>query len=192
MRVVGINGSPRSRGNTYGLLKQAMRPLEDAGHSCEIIHLGGHVIGGCTGCGLCRKEKDRRCHGRDDYLNTIMESFWQADVILLGSPVYFGDVTTEMKACIDRVGYVARSNDFLLKRKLGAAVVAARREGGLHAFDTMNHLFTIEQMITVGSSYWNDCLGGPLGAVEADQEALDTMFVLGTNIAWVLEKLKQD
>lgn len=190
MKVVAINGSPRHDGNTHDMLQAALEPLADANHECEIISIGGKDVRGCTACGKCREIKDRACHGRKDYLNEIMPSIWDADVIILGSPTYFADVTTEMKAFIDRVGYVARSNDHLLKRKIGAAVVTMRREGGIHAFDTMNHLFTINQMITVGSSYWNDGVGSPKGSAANDQEAMDIMFTLGHNIAWLLEELE--
>lgn len=191
MKVVAINGSPRRDGNTHDMLEAALQPLVDAGHNCEIIQIGGKDVRGCTACAKCREIKDRTCHGRRDYLNEIMPSVFDADVILLGSPTYFADVTTEMKAFIDRVGYVAGSNGGLLKRKLGAAIVVARRDGAIHAFDTMNHLFTISQMITVGSQYWNDGFGAPKGAVVGDQEAMDIMFTLGHNIAWLAEKLEK-
>ena len=191
MEVVAINGSPRRDGNTYEMLQAAIKPIADVGHTCEIINIGAKDVRGCTGCGKCREIKDGNCHGRKDYLNEIMPKVFKADVIILGSPTYFADVSAEMKAFIDRIGYVARSNDDLLRRKLGAAVVVARREGGIHAFDTMNHLFTISQMITVGSSYWNDGFGSGKGMVAEDAEAMDVMTTLGHNIAWLAEKLEK-
>jgi multimeric flavodoxin WrbA len=112
-----------------------------------------------------------------------------ADGILLGSPTYFTDVSTEMKALIDRCGYVAKANEDMFRRKVGAAVVAVRRAGSTHAFDTMNHFFTISQMIIPGSCYWNMGIGLSKGDVEGDEEGMETMRVLGQNMAWLLKKL---
>lgn len=191
MKVVAINGSPRRGGNTHDMLEAALSPLVEAGHDCEIIQIGGKDVRGCTGCAKCRETKDNACHGRNDYLNEIMPRVYDADIIILGSPTYFADVTSEMKSFIDRIGYVSGSNGGLLKRKLGAAVVVARRDGAIHAFDTMNHLFTISQMITVGSRYWNDGFGSPKGSAVGDQEAMEIMSTLGENIAWLAEKLEK-
>ncbi len=189
MRVVAVNGSARAGGNTATLLEAALAPLREAGIECELIELAGKRVEGCTACGVCRKERDRRCHGRDDFGNEVIVALDEADGILLGSPVYFADVTAEMKALIDRLGYVARGNDNMLVRKPGAGVVAVRRAGAMHALDTINHLFGIGEMILVGSSYWNVGIGGPKGAVESDEEGLETMRRLGENLAWVLERL---
>ena len=103
------------------------------------------------------------------------------------SPLF--GVSTEMKALIDRAGYVARANDHMFRRKVGAAVVAARRAGAIHAFDTLNHFFLISQMIVPGSSYWNIGFGLAPGDVKSDKEGLDTMKTLGTNMAWLMNRL---
>lgn len=189
MKVLAISGSPRPQGNTQALLEHVLEPLREAGHECELIRIGGRDVRGCTACRKCFEFADNNCHGRDDYLNEIMPKVFEADVLILGSPTYFADVTTEMKAFIDRVGYVAGATNGL-KRKIGAAVVVARREGGIRAFDTINHLFTIREMITVGSSYWNDGIAGPKGAIEQDEEGLRVAKTLGENIAWLAEKLE--
>lgn len=190
MKVLAVNGSPRPKGNTYDMLMRSMVPLTAAGHECELISLAGKDVRGCIACSKCYKSMDRQCHGRDDYINEIMEKVWQADVLLIGSPTYFADVTPEIKAFIDRIGYVAGANGGLLRRKVGAGVIAARRGGAIHAFDTINHLFTIREMITVGSSYWNVGLGAPKGSAVQDDEAMITMDKLGDNIAWLLSRLK--
>lgn len=188
MKVVGVNGSARAGGNTALLIQAAFAPLVAAGHDCQLIELAGHRVEGCTACGVCRKERDRLCHGRDDYGNEVIEAIDDADAVILGSPVYFADVTAEMKALIDRVGYVSRGNDNMLARKPGACLVAVRRGGAIHALDSMNHLFLIGEMILVGSSYWNIGIGGASGAVSEDTEGLETMQRLGENLAWVLER----
>ncbi|MBK5211288.1 MAG: flavodoxin family protein [Coriobacteriia bacterium] len=190
MKILAINGSARKKGNTHDMLVAALAPLEAVGHECEMVSLAAEDVRGCTACGKCKEKRDRACHGRKDFIAEIMGKVWEADVLFLGSPTYFGDVSTEMKAFIDRIGYVAMANGGLLRRKVGAAVVTARRGGAIHTFDTINHLFTISEMVTVGSSYWNVGLGAPIGAVkENDEEGMETMRKLGENTAWLLEKL---
>lgn len=189
MKVVAVNGSARRGGNTAMLLETALAPLRDAGHDCELIELAAKDIRGCTACGKCREKADRKCHGRRDDLNPILETLFTADALLLGSPTYFADITPEMKALIDRAGYVSRGNGNLFARKPGAAVIAVRRAGGIHAMDSINHFFLIGEMIVVGSSYWNVGLGAAKGAVAEDQEGIDTMRRLGENMSWLLTKL---
>jgi len=189
MRVVAVNGSARRGGNTAMLIETALEPLRAAGHECELIELSGRDIRGCTACGKCRKEADRRCHGRKDDGNDIITAMFQADALILGSPTYFADITPELKAIIDRAGYVARGNGNIFARKPGAAVVAVRRAGAIHALDSINHFFLIGEMVVVGSSYWNLGIGGPKGAVLEDEEGLSTMRRLGENMAWVIGRL---
>ena len=121
-------------------------------------------------------------------MNDCLAKMVAADGIIIGSPTYFADVTTETKALIDRAGFVARANDHLLRRKAGAAVVVARRAGAIHVYDTINHFFGISQMTIPGSSYWNIGIGRKPGAVNDDDEGLETMRVLGENMAWLLKK----
>jgi multimeric flavodoxin WrbA len=132
---------------------------------------------------------DKRCVMNDDPLNEYIGKMIDADGIILGSPTYFTDVSAEMKALIDRTGYVAKANGGLFRRKVGAAVVAVRRAGSIHAFDTINHLFFISEMIVAGSSYWNVGIGREKGQVNSDEEGILTMKVLGKNMAWLLKKI---
>ena len=113
----------------------------------------------------------------------------ESEGIIIGSPTYFSDVSAETKALIDRSGFVAKANDDMFKRKVGAAVVAVRRAGSVHVFDTINHLFFISQMIVPGSNYWNMGIGLNKGDVENDREGLKTMQVLGENMAFLLKKV---
>ena len=191
MKVLAINGSARKDGNTAILLKYVLAELTEEGVETELIQLAGKKIHGCTACGKCWDNKDGRCSVNDDMANECVEKMAQSDGIVLGSPTYFSDVTPEMKALIDRSGYVSRANGFLFKHKVGAAVVAVRRAGATHVFDTINHFFLISQMIVPGSIYWNIGFGREKGEVEKDEEGIQTMKVLGQNIAWLLKKLKQ-
>ena len=190
MKVMAFNGSARKGGNTAILINYVLKELQKEGIETELLQLAGQKIQGCMVCFKCYENKDGKCAFKDDILNTCVEKMVEADGIILGSPTYFTDVSTEMKALIDRGGFVARANGDLLQRKLGAAVVAVRRAGSIHAFDTLNHFFLIAQMIIPGSSYWNLGIGGNKGEVEKDEEGIKTMEVLGRNMAWLLKKIK--
>jgi multimeric flavodoxin WrbA len=189
MKVVAFNGSPRKDGNTSILINYVLSELRNEGIETELVQLGGKKIHGCIACYKCMDNKDGKCAVTDDIANECIQKMIEADGIILGSPTYFSDVTPEMKALIDRSGFVSRMNDFLFKRKVGAAVVAVRRAGATHVFDTMNHLFLAAQMIVPGSSYWNIGVGRDKGDVEKDEEGIQTMKVLGQNMAWLLKNL---
>ena len=188
MKVLGINGSARLNGNTAIMLNTALEALAAEGIETELAQLGPKALQGCIACYKCFENKDKRCAVADD-MNGYIEKMLEADGILLGSPTYFADVTSNMKALMDRSGMVARANADMFARKVGAAVVTARRGGAIHTFDTLNHFFFIGQMIVPGSSYWNMGFGREPGQVKGDDEGLMTMRVLGQNMAWLLKKL---
>ncbi|MDI6719799.1 MAG: flavodoxin family protein [Methanomicrobiales archaeon] len=189
MKVVAINGSARKDGNTARLIRYVLDELEKEGIETEMVHLAGETVRGCTACMGCAASGDGRCTIEDDIVNACIGKMREADGIILGSPTYFADVSSEMKALIDRAGFVARANGDMFQRKAGAAVVAVRRAGAIHAFDTINHFFLISQMIVVGSSYWNVGIGLAPGDVERDAEGIETMRTLGRNLAWILGRL---
>jgi multimeric flavodoxin WrbA len=191
MKVIGISGSPRIGGNTEQMIRRVFGILEKEGIETELIQIGGKNLHGCNACMKCFENKDSLCAVTSDELNDIFGKISEADAIILGSPTYFADVTSEMKAFIDRSGMIARANGDVLQRKVGASIVAARRGGAIHAFDTMNHFFLISQMIVPGSTYWNIGLGRSPGDVEEDGEGMSTMDILGMNIAWLLVKINQ-
>jgi len=190
MKIMAFNGSARKDGNTAILINYVLKELQQEGIETELFQLAGQKIQGCMACYKCFENKDRQCVFKDDILNTCVEKMDEADGIILGSPTYFTDVSTEMKALIDRSGFVAKANGDILQRKLGAAVVAMRRGGCIHAFDTLNHFFLIGQMIIPGSSYWNLGIGRNKGEVEKDEEGIKTMKILGQNMAWLLKKMQ--
>jgi multimeric flavodoxin WrbA len=189
MKVVAFNGSARKDGNTAMLVETVFRELRKEKIKTEMVQLAGKKIRGCTACGKCFTNQDRHCVIKNDVLNDCIEKMLEADGIILASPTYFTDVSTEMKALIDRAGFVAKANQDMFRRKVGAAVVAVRRGGAIHAFDTMNHFFFISQMVVPGSSYWNIGVGLAPGDVKGDEEGLLTMQTLGKNMAWLLEKI---
>jgi len=190
MNVLAVNGSARRDGNTALLLRCALEELSKEGFETELVQMSGMEIRGCTACLKCYANKDRRCAVAGDAANGLIEKMDSADGLLLGSPTYFTDVSAEMKALIDRAGFVAKANGDMFRRKAGAAVVAVRRAGAIHAFDTLNHFFLIGQMIVPGSSYWNVGLGLHPGDAEKDGEGVRTMRTLGRNMAWLLKALQ--
>ncbi|MDT8902860.1 flavodoxin family protein [Anaeroselena agilis] len=189
MKVIGINTSPRKDGNTALLIKTVFGELEKHGIETELLQVGGRPVRGCMACGACRENRDRRCVIADDFVNDCIAKMIAADGIILGSPTYFADVNAEMKALIDRSGYVARGNDYLFKHKAGAAVTAVRRGGATHTFDTINHFFHLNQMILVGATYWNMVYGREIGDVANDEEGMANMRSIGENMAWLLNRI---
>jgi multimeric flavodoxin WrbA len=189
MRVVAFNGSARRGGNTAILLRHVLGELEKEEIETELVEMSGASIHGCLACRKCSTRKDGRCSQSGDMGNVYIEKMAAADGILLGSPTYVADISPEIKALIDRACLVARANGGMFRRKAGAAVVAVRRAGAIHAFDALNHFFLISEMIVPGSSYWNIAIGREPGDVEKDEEGIETMRVLGRNMAWLLKKL---
>ncbi len=188
MRVTAFNGSPRKEGNTSILLKYVLKELEAEGITTELVQIGGKHIKGCVACYRCKENMDRKCAVKDDMINDCIDKMLDSDGIILGSPTYVTDVSPEIKALIDRATVVSRANEYMFKKKVGAAVVAVRRAGSIHAFDTMNHFFLISQMIVPGSCYWNMAIGLQPGDVAQDEEGINTMKILGRNMAWLMKK----
>ena len=166
-----------------------MEELRKEGIETEQIQLGGKRIHGCTACMKCFENQNQRCAVGNDMLNDVVEKMIEADGIIIGSPTYFSNVTAEVKALIDRAGLVAIANGHILKRKIGVAVVAVRRAGSTDTFDAINKFFFINQMIVPGSVYWNMGIGLAEGDVNGDEEGMNTMQILGENMAWLLRKV---
>jgi len=138
----------------------------------------------------CRKKKDGFCHQKNEVINRCIARMLKADAIIIGSPVYHADITADCKALIEVASYALGGAGNPLKHIPGAAVIAVRRGGAIHAFDSINHFFLINEMIIPGSSYWNIGIGREKGEVLKDEEGLRTMKVLGENMAWLLNKIK--
>jgi multimeric flavodoxin WrbA len=187
-KVLAVNGSPRANGNTAAMLKTVLAVCEKAGHRTELYQAGGKPVRGCLACGACAK-RTGRCV-TDDWVNELYVKMTEADAILLGSPTFFADLSPELKAAIDRTGYVSRCDGMKFSRKIGAGVAAVRRAGSIHVLDSINHFFLINDMIVPGSSYWGMSQARDLGEYEKDEEGVKTMERLGENIVWLLEKLK--
>jgi multimeric flavodoxin WrbA len=187
-KFLAVNGSSKKDGNTAHMLNMVLKVCAEAGHGTELYQAGGKTVRGCTACGGCGRHVGR-C-AIDDWMNELYPKMAEADAILLGSPTYFADLTPEMKAVIDRTGYISRHEDMRFSRKIGAGVCAVRRAGSIHVLDSINHFFLINDMIVPGSWYWNMSLAMSPGDFERDEEGVETMQRLGENIVWLLEKFE--
>lgn len=190
LKVIAFNGSPRKDGNTSHLLRMVLEELELSGIQTEEIHVGAKQIQGCLGCMQCFSNKNGHCVLNNDSVNEWLDKMGAADGIILGSPVYCADLSGQIKTFMDRTSLVACANDYMFKRKVGAAVVAVRRSGSVHTFHSLNAYFNIAQMIVAGSSYWNMGFGFEKGEVLKDAEGVQTMRNLGRNMAWLLKSLE--
>jgi multimeric flavodoxin WrbA len=188
MKILAVNGSPRKEGNTFSMLQTVLQVCAEAGFETVMYQAGGRAVRGCLACGNCGKEPGRCV--TDDWINELYIKMKEADGIVLGSPTYFADLTPEMKAVIDRTGFVSRRDNNAFARKVGAAVSAVRRAGEIHTLDSIQHFFLINEMIVPGSSYWNMSLSRDLGDYEKDAEGMGTMRRLGENMVWLLNKIK--
>lgn len=189
MKVLGISGSPRSGGNTEILIKLALEQMAQEGFETDFLPLAGLNIKPCTACGGCAKSEKPECVQPDPDFKGVVERFMAADAVIVGSPVYFGSATPQTMALLDRVGYVSRRHGNFLRRKSGAAVAVGRRAGQNFTFAQINYFFLISEMIVPGSTYWNVGLALDKGDINQDQEALETIGNLTTNMAWFMKKL---
>jgi multimeric flavodoxin WrbA len=189
MKVLAIIGSARKGGNTSALTKIVFEELEKERIETELIELAGINLNGCMACYKCFQNKDKSCINNKDEMNELITKMDEADAIIIGSPTYFANVSSNIKALIDRAGLVGIANDYLFKRKIGAPIVAVRRAGSVNVFDAINKFYFINQMIVPGSVYWNMGIGLQPGDANNDEEGVRTMKILGENMAWLLKKV---
>lgn len=190
MYALAVNGSPREGGNTEMLLKEVLGSLAECDWETELVKVGGTAIRGCTACYKCFESKDNRCIIGNDGFNEIYAKMLQADAMILGSPTYFAAVSADLKALLERAGLVAIANGNAFSGKIGAAVVAVRRGGATHAFDSINHMYQMSRMVVPGSTYWNMGIGREKEEVKDDVEGMKNMRHLGEVINWLGRSIK--
>lgn len=189
MKVIAINGSPRKEGNTHRAIRMVAAELEAAGIGVEELHVGGEQVKACIACGACARNKDEKCALGGDSLNEWLQRMKEADGILLGSPVHYANISAVMKAFLDRAFYVSGANGNLLRHKVGAALAAVRRSGGMPAFQQLNNYLLYAEMFIPTANYWNVIHGAVPGEASQDAEGAQIMRVLGKNMAWLLSAL---
>lgn len=187
MKVVAFNGSPNKEGNTYHAIRLVAAELEKEGIETEIVQVGDKAIRGCIACYQCVKNQNEQCAMKGDEVNEWVQKMKGADAIILGSPVHYSAIGGTMKSFLDRAFFVAGVNGGLLRHKVGAAVVAVRRSGGLPTFDQLNHFLNYSEMLLATSNYWNVIHGRTPGEALQDEEGVQIMRVLGKNMSWLLK-----
>lgn len=187
MKVVAFNGSPKKEGNTYQAIKMVTDELEKEGIEVEIVHVGNKTIRGCMACNGCARNQDKKCVMSNDDVNEWIAKMDEADGIILGSPVHFSAIGGTMKSFLDRAFYVGSSNGGMYRHKVGAAVVAVRRSGGVPTFEQLNNFINYSEMLMPTSNYWNVIHGTVTGEVSQDGEGKQIMSVLGQNMAWLMK-----
>ena len=188
MKVIGVSGSPRKKGNTDFLIQLALDAIRKEGIDTEKITLADKTISPCNACMACKKDKNR-CAIEDDF-EAIFSKIREADGLILGTPVYFGSATPNIKSFMDRAGYVCRQGDNVFYRKVGAPIVVARRAGQNFTLAQLTFFFLLMGMVVIpGSPYWTFGFGRDIGDVQKDSEALESISNLGRNMAWLLRKI---
>ena len=186
MKVLLINGSPHQNGCTNRALLEVAKEIEAGGIDTEIFHIGSEPVKGCRGCGMCRKNKLKRCIFGDDCVNIVLKKMEEADGLIVGSPVHYAAACGSVTSFMDRLFYA--SGGFAYKP--GAAVVSCRRGGSTAALDQLNKYFTISNMPLLGSAYWNMVHGNTPEEVEQDLEGMMVMRTLGRNMVWLLKSIE--
>ncbi len=180
MKVLMINGSPHTNGTTFRALQEIEKVLNDNGILTEIINVGSQKITGCMACGACTKLG--KCI-TDDIVNEVIEKLKVADGLVVGSPVYYASMNGTLKSLLDRV-FFGKS---CFANKPACAIAVARRAGTTTTVDAINKYFTINNMPVISSEYWNMAFGSNAEQVEQDQEGMQTMSILGQNMAWLIK-----
>ena len=183
MKILMINGSPHQKGNTAVALDEIAKQLKKCGIDSEIVWIGNKAVRGCIACGKC-VQNPGKCIFDDDICNRISEKFADADALIVGSPVYYGQPNGAVLSVIQRAFY---SNGASISGKPAAAVAVCRRGGATASFETLTMPFLMMNMPIVTSQYWNIVYGAAPGQASLDTEGLQTMRTLANNMAWLLK-----
>jgi multimeric flavodoxin WrbA len=189
MKVVAFNGSPRKDGNTFIALNIILEELKKEGIQTELFQIGSEHIKGCNVCMICKKTADGFCAIKGDSVNKAFSEIYGSEGFIIGSPTYFGSLTPEAKAFIDRLGYCSRAGGSMIKRKVAAGIAIARRAGSVDVCHQINNLFNLGECIIPASTYWNIGIAREKGEIMEDMEGVETFKTLAQNMAWLLKKL---
>ena len=184
MKVLLINGSPHTNGNTYLALKEVAAELEKEGIEAEIVSVGTKPVRGCIACATCKSKGNNQCIFDDDICNEVSAKMASCDGLIVGSPVYYGQPNGIVLALVQRMLY---SNGAAFNGKPAAGVAVCRRGGATAALQTLNMPFQILNMPIVSSQYWNIVYGRLQGEASLDAEGMQTMRSLAKNMAFLLK-----
>jgi len=187
IRVLGVVGSPRAGGNTERFVAEALDASREEGAETEILGLADKEVKPCDACLSCRKTGE--CRIKDDF-KSIFDKMLGADGIILASPVYFGSATPQIKSLIDRAGYLSAARGRVFEKKVGGAMVVARRAGHNFTLAQLLFFFLHQGMIIPGSTYWNVAFGREKGELSKDEEGLQTARNFGKKMIWLIKKIK--
>ncbi len=191
MKIIAINGSPKKNGNTKNTLEIMGKIFHSKNIDFEIIDIGSKPISGCIACGACRKNQNLKCVLNDgEVVNNAVSKMKEADAIILASPVYYSNISGNMKSFLDRVFVVAGANGNLFRLKIGASLAVVRRTGGSFTFAALNYYFTISEMMIVSSNYWGITHGHLPGEVSQDPEGIQIVEQLAKNMVWLSQVIK--
>jgi len=191
VNAIALSGSPRKNGNTDTLLQHCLAVLSANGVEGDLVRVSDLDLRPCRGCSICKRTQDGTCAIKDDGFHPLFERMVAADIIVVGSPVYFGSATAQTKIILDRAGYVARANGNLFSRKVGGPVVVARRAGQNFTYAQLMYWFIISDMVVPGSHYWNVAVGEEPGDVRNDTEGFSIIERFAENLAWLAHKLHE-
>lgn len=198
VKMLGVVGSPRFGGNTETLVKEALAGATETSEvDAETIHLGSYKIEPCRACEVC-PPKNKLCIIDDD-MQKLYDKLIEADALVIGSPVYFGDVSGQLKVFIDRTRPLARgAGGYKLRMKVAGAIVVASNPFGGSQFTirAIHVFFTQHRMVIVGGpwehpEYWDVCgVATKLGEITKDEGAMKAAKSLGKRIAEITKALK--
>jgi multimeric flavodoxin WrbA len=187
MKAVGIVGSPRKEGNTEILVAHCLKAIAAEGMETELIRLAGLKIAGCNACRYCFEHPDE-CSIEDDF-QKVDKKMRDADIIIVGSPVYCGSATSLVKGLLERSSYMSRTSG-AYAGKVGGPITVARRAGQNFTFAELLFWFHINGMVNPGATYWNVAIGREKGEAAKDEEGMTTVWNFGNNCARVAKKLR--
>ena len=185
-KVLLLNGRPRPDGNTFCALQEIEGQLRKHGIDTEFYQIGTKPVRMCINCGGCRRNGGKGCVFDDDPCNEISRKIAEADALIVGSPVYYGQPNGGILAVMQRLFFSA---GHLVQNKPAAAVAICRRGGATATLQTLNMMFEMMNMPVVTSQYWNIAYGAGKGEAKLDKEGMQTMRTLGNNMAWLLERI---
>jgi len=188
MKAIGICGSPRKNGNTEIITGHILKAAGEEGIDTELVRLAGLDIRPCTACMVCDREET--CPIEDDLL-PVYRIMKAADAIVLTTPVYYGSMTANLKALMDRTGFIAAHNGRLFEGKVGGPYAVARRSSQYFTQAQLSFWFHTLGFVMPGSIHPNIAFGREKGDVENDREGMDTAWQFGKNIAFLLKKLNE-